>query len=142
MKSLRRWIFWSLIGGAAFWLPVIVLYAVLRGRVSVLSLNLAPLVGLQLLDIVFRMRHKDSPQWGWVLAGIYILGPLAMEIASLTVDYTHQMDWLWFVVFALLPPMTLWFATLWEILISLLIATLLLIVLEGLRQDRNREKVA
>ena len=138
MMSSRRCIFWCLIGGCAFWLPMIVTYAVLRDRSSLVALNVAPLVGLQLLDIVCRIRDKDSPQWRWVLAGIYLLGPLAMEIASLTVDYPHHMDWLWFVVFALLPPMTLWFATLWGIIISVLIATVLL----GLFADHESRTAA
>jgi hypothetical protein len=137
--------FWCLTGGAAFWLPIIVLSAAFGDRVGLVALNMAPLVALQLLDILSRIRGKNFPQWGWVLAGIYIIGPLAIEVAGFVAGdlaLINQWDWLWFILFALLPPLTLWFAALNGMLISVLLATLLLILLEGLRQDRNREKVA
>lgn len=140
----RQSIFWCLTGGGAFWLPVIVLYAVFRDRVSVIALNLAPLAGLALLSIVSRVRGKEWPRWSWVLAGIYILGPVAMEIAPLTGGFNpaiNQSDWLWLFVLALLPPVTLWFATLNGMIISVLMTTVLLIVLAGLRNQHGTRRV-
>ena len=142
-RPSRQSLSWALVGGAAFWLPPIAVYAFSRDRVSLVAESVAALVGIQLMEIVFRVRHTGPPRWWWVLAGIYVLGPLAMEMAAVAGSFPSGVQppgsWLWLALFALLPPVTLWFATLNGMIISVLITTPLLIFLAGRQQDESRE---
>jgi hypothetical protein len=57
---MRQSIFWCVIGGGAFWLPMIVLQTIFGKRVSDVALNVAPLVGLHLLIsyVEFALRRS------------------------------------------------------------------------------------
>jgi hypothetical protein len=113
---VRQAVAWIVVGGSAFWLPVIVAWAILpdsaNDKVSLISLNGAPVIGLLLLPLIRRLRHQSPPRWDWILAGVYILGPTATMIAL----YAHQpwdsltVPWQ-LIAMCLFPPATLWFAT-------------------------------
>jgi hypothetical protein len=80
-----------------------------------------------------------------VLAGIYILGPLSMEIAAITAGFNPAMNqpgnWLWLILLALLPPVTLWFATLNGMIFSVVLVTLVLIFLAQLGKQHGSTQV-
>src|SRR5271156_2843075 len=106
---MRSKIYWIAVGGCAFWLPALILFAAYPRSISPVALNLASLTGLALLGLASLAIHKDKPRWGWVLAGVYILGPAAMFLTS-TLDRTPSPtslpgDWIWLLTFCLLPPM-------------------------------------
>jgi hypothetical protein len=68
-----------------------------------------------------------------------------MEIAAVTAGFTSTInvpkEWLWLTIFALLPPVTLWFATLNGMIISVLLTTLLLMFLAGSQKLPGSDRV-
>jgi hypothetical protein len=115
------------VGGLSFWLPFIVVGATQPDNANVVLLNIVPLAGLILLGAISRIYTKAFPKWGWVLAGIYILGPTAM-LAPSAFFYGPSSpsmpgDNLWLLLFCLFPPTTLYVALLNGMIFSVLIAT-------------------
>ncbi len=117
-------------GGLSFWLPAILVAAALHQNVNTVVLNVVPLAGVILLGAVSWMSTKHFPKWGWVLAGIYILGPISMLAPSLFVHAPSAVsipgEKTWMLLFCLFPPMTLWIALLNGMIFSVLIATVTL----------------
>ena len=127
MKTRLQWI---VIGAGVFWFPVLAVWALLPETLVVE--NVAPLIALMVVGLVSVFR-KLKPRWGWMLAGIYILGPAAMMIPW---QFVHRAsapsvpgETLFFIAFLLFPPMTLWMATLNGTIFSVVIATIALFVL-------------
>ena len=123
---VRQVLYWIVAGGAFFWLPVLIVAAILRDNAGLLALNAGPILGLVVLVLARRLRHRPAPRWGWVLAGIYILGPVALLVAS-SADHgwsTASLKVPWFIaLLCLFPPTTLWFATLSGTLFAVLAPT-------------------
>ncbi len=139
--SLAHAVRWIAAGGVAYWLPFVFLAAAVPLRPNLLVLNLAPVAGLIVLALVVWFRQKRTPRWGWVLAGIYILGPSAMLLANaLTAGPTPSAgagDWMLVLLICLFPPMTLWLATLNLIIFQLVVVTVALIAWEAYRRSRE-----
>ena len=123
--SVRRAIVWCLAGGAAFWLPFVAL-AVIAANPTVLVITLCPLAGLVVLGVVVRSRKGGAPSWGWVLAGIYLLGPGLQLLAFSLTSPPSGRDWAWVVLVSIFPPMTLWLGTLDAVIFPVLIASVAL----------------
>ena len=127
---MRQKLYWIAVGGFAFWLPAVLLSAMYRWNVSTVALNVASLLGTALVGVVTWVTVRRKPKWGMVLAGVYILGPAAMLVTSAfaRIPPTTNLpgDWIWRVMFCLLPPMTLWMATLNGMIFSVLLATIVL----------------
>jgi len=123
-------LFWIVVGGLAFWLPTVVLSAIYRWNISTIALNLASLMGIALVALIAWVAAKRVPRWGWVLAGVYILGPTAMFVAAafVRIPPTTSLpgDWIWRVMFCLFPPMTLWLAALDGMIVSVILVTIAL----------------
>ncbi len=115
-------------GGLAFWLPYIVLAAVSRENAGLFWLNAASLLGLTMLGLVSWTRlHRV--EWGWLLAGVYILGPISVFTESAIsgrFQFADYHSWLVAVLFCLFPPVTLWLSLNNGMFLSVLIATFLL----------------
>jgi hypothetical protein len=137
MRAVR----WIVTGGLAYWLPVILVSAAYRENLSAVTINVASVAGLLILGLTIRARGKPAPQWGWVLAGIYILGPSAMLLAASVGGGPSAPslpgDWLWLVVVCVLPPMTLWLATLDGMIFSVLLVSVALPILGGVARRRE-----
>ena len=117
-------------GGLSFWLPAIVVNAALDQKSNLWTLNVVPLAGVTLLGAATWIGTKHLPKWGWVLAGIYILGPVSMlapaafaRAQSAPADSGGNLI---VVLLCLFPPTTLWFSLLNGMLFSVLIATVTL----------------
>lgn len=127
---MRSKLYWIVIGGLSFWLPAILVGAALHQNGSVLVLNVVPLLSVILLGAASWMCTKHFPKWGWVLAGIYILGPISMLVPSKFFHAPSSVsipgEKLWILLFCLFPPMTLWMALLNGMIFSVLIATVTL----------------
>jgi len=136
MKQRLRWI---VLGGLAFWVPALMLTAIYRWNVGVVALNLGSLTGVAFLGLIGWI-NGSIPEWGWVLAGIYILGPAAIMASSFFDRFSpfvrHAGDWIWFVLFCLFPPMTLWLASLNGMIFSVLIVTVVLPLVAFSRRSR------
>jgi len=126
---LRNTLYWIAIGGLSFWLPVIVVALALNENVDVLTLNLLPLLGLIALGTASRLGSKCWPKWTWVLAGIYILGPVCMMAPAIVRGPSSPSvpkSVLFTVLICIFPPMTLWIALLNGMIFAVIIATLTL----------------
>ena len=77
-RDLLYWIVW---GGLCFWLPSVVSVA-LDPHPNELGLLrtciFLPLAGSASLCAASWIAAKHPPRWGWILAGIYILGPILL----------------------------------------------------------------
>jgi hypothetical protein len=81
-NAMKNRLYCFALGGLSFWLPAIVVAAALHQNLNLWVLNGIPLAGVTLLGAVSWIATKHPPKWGWVLAGIYILGPVSMLAAS------------------------------------------------------------
>jgi len=123
----------------AFWLPAIALTAVYHSGVSILWQNMTSLFGLTVILIADRLWLKSAMKATWILAGVYILGPISLLICAVLTGtrpfWTMGLkDFLFGVLVCLLPPMTLWLSLLSLQIFSVLAATMALPVLEILRR--------
>lgn len=118
------------LGGLAFWMPFVLLSATYRWTENILVLNFASVAGLALVSLTSWVVRKKMPKWGWALAGVYILGPAATFAAWALSPFSSSAslpgDWIWLVTLSLLPPMTLWLATLSGMIFSVLLVTVAL----------------
>jgi hypothetical protein len=127
---MRDRLYWIGVGGLSFWLPVIAVSITPHQNLNLWTLNIVPLAGLILLGVASWFSTKHLPKWGWVLAGIYILGPVSMLTPSVLVHVPSSPNIpgenLWMVLFCLFPPMTLWMAVLNGMIFSVLAVTVIL----------------
>jgi len=125
---MKNKLYWIAVGGLSFWLPAILVAAALHQDVNAIVLNVVSLAGLILLGTVSWIYTKHLPKWGWVLAGIYILGPISMLAPSAFFKAPASIpgEKIWLILFCLFPPMTLWMALLNGMIFSVLIATVAL----------------
>ena len=131
-------LYWIVVGGLSFWLPAIVVAAALHQSVSLWTLNIVPLAGVTLFGAASWITTKRLPRWGWVLAGIYTLGPVSMlapsAIAGIPSSPADSGGNLILVLLCLFPPTTLWFSLLNGMFFSVLIATVTLPFLVAYRR--------
>ena len=127
---MRNRLYWLVVGGLSFWLPAILVGAALHQNVSAVLLNVVSLAGLILVGGTSWMYTKHIPKWDWVLAGIYVLGPVSMLAPLVFVRIppspASSGGTLILVLLCLFPPTTLWFSLLNGMIFSVLIATLTL----------------
>jgi hypothetical protein len=94
------------------------------------TLNVVPLAGVTVLGLASWIGTKHMPKWGWILAGIYILGPVSMlsplAFARIPSSPADSGGNLILVLLCLFPPSTLWFSLLNGMLFSVLIVTVTL----------------
>ena len=139
-RRVRQAFYWIVAGGLAFWLPVIIVDTISGHTASVVTLNIAPAIGLALLAAASRVRHSAAPRWDWVLAGVYILGPAAIVLWGYTAHggAAASRGAPWFVLLlCLFPPTTLWFATLTGTIFAVLAATVGVPLLYAYREMRS-----
>lgn len=77
----RERLYWIAWGGICFWLPSVVSFALdpqpdERGLLR--TIIFFPLAGIASLSAANWIAAKHPPRWGWILAGIYILGPILL----------------------------------------------------------------
>ena len=137
---MRNRLYWIVLGGLSFWVPAILISVALHQNVSLWVLNSVPLVGAALLGAASWAGTKHLPKWGWVLAGIYILGPVSMLAPSLLLHAPAAPNVpgenVWLILFCLFPPMTLWMAVLNGMIFSVLAATVVLPFLAIYNRER------
>lgn len=128
--AVKQNLYWLVLGGLGFWVPFVLLFAIYRSSVSMLALNLLPVAGLALLSLISWIIRKKMPRWGWLLAGVYVFGPVAMLSSAAFTRISPSAGapghWIWFVTLSLIPPMTLWLALLNGVILSVLFVTLAL----------------
>lgn len=138
---MRTRLFWIIAGGLSFWLPAIVEYTALDQNASWFVSNVLSLAGLAILGVATWAVTKRLPKWGWVLTGIYLLGPISMLAPSAFV-HNHSSasvpgGKIWLVLFCLFPPMTLWISLLTGMIFAVLIATAILPFLAAYQRNRS-----
>jgi hypothetical protein len=138
---MKNGLYWITAGGLSFWIPAMVVVAALHQDVSLWSLNVVPLAGVALLCVATWIGTKHMPRWGWVLAGIYILGPVSM-LAPLAFVHAppspaNSGGTLILILLCLFPPTTLWLSLLNGMIFSVLIATVTLPLLAAYLSGRD-----
>lgn len=68
---MRNRLYWTVLGGLSFWIPPVLMSAMLHQNVRLVALNAAPLAGVTLLGVASWIGTRHLPKWPWVLAGIY-----------------------------------------------------------------------
>jgi len=140
-SAMKNRLYWVAVGGFSFWLPAIAVDAIFRQNVNLWTLNLVPLAGVALLGVATWLATKHPPRWGWVLVGIYVLGPVSMLAPSVIFHVpsspTIPGETTWMVLFCLFPPMTLWMALLNGMLFSVIGVTVILPFLAVYRRNRR-----
>jgi hypothetical protein len=135
---MRKKLYWIAVGGLSFWLPAILVGVALHQNVNAVLLNVVSLAGVILLGLASWMYTKHFPKWGWVLAGIYILGPICMlaplAFSRIPSPPAGSGGTLILVLLCLFPPTTLWFALLNGMIFSVLFATVTLPFLANYHQ--------
>jgi hypothetical protein len=132
--NTRGRLYCVVVGGLAFWLPAIVLYAVFHQRVSILWINILSVLGLAALVIFDRIYGGWAIRWNWALAGVYIFGPISILTEGLLSGATPPWEGgqrlLFDVLVCLLPPMTVWLSLLSGQIFSVLAVTIALPLIE------------
>jgi len=141
--KIRDKMCWSALGGLAFWLPVIILSAIFHDKTSWVRLNAGSLLGLTALGVLGWTRKSPVPRWSWVLAGVYILGPVSMTVANAfagaILPSLSSPGYLIFdIVICLLPPLTPWLSLYDGMFVSVLPATVVLVLLAAHGRDKQR----
>lgn len=138
---MKNGMYWIAVGGLSFWLPAIVAAIALHQNANLWTLNAVPLAGLALLGVATWIATKHMPEWGWVLAGIYILGPVSMLAPSVFLHAPSSANVpgenTWMFLFCLFSPMTLWMAVLNGMIFSVLIATVTLPFLAACEESKT-----
>jgi hypothetical protein len=124
---MKNILYWIAAGGLSFWLPVIMIYAIFWDRTNTVALNVGSVLGLVILGLACKVYKKKMPRWGWVLAGIYILGPSAILTTGAFTKIQsspaiHGGNYI-LLILCLFPPTTLWFSLLDGTLFSVVAAT-------------------
>src|ERR1700735_4819276 len=119
---MKNRLYWIAVGRISFWLPAIVVNAALNQKSNLWTLNVVPLAGVTVLGLASWIGTKHMPKWGWILAGIYILGPVSMlsplAFARIPSSPADSGGNLILVLLCLFPPSTLWFSLLNGMLFS------------------------
>jgi hypothetical protein len=137
--AMRNKLCWLAVGGLSFWIPAIVVETALQNA-NLWTVNIPPLAGLALLSAASWIVTKHLPKWGWVLAGIYILGPVSMMAPSVYIRPSPAKipgQNTMMLLICLFPPMTLWLALLNGMIFAVLIATVILPLLAAYLKDRR-----
>ena len=80
---MRKRLYWIALGGIFFWLPSVLSVVLIPvGLWGLRTSIILPLAGIASLCAATWIGTKKAPSWGWILAGIYILGPIAMLARS------------------------------------------------------------
>jgi hypothetical protein len=80
---MRERLYWIALGGICFWLPSVVSVVLIPvGLWGLRTAIILPLAGIASLCATSWIGTKNAPIWGWILAGIHILGPIAMLARS------------------------------------------------------------
>lgn len=129
--KIRDRIYLIAMGGLAFWTPVIILSVIFGENTSWVWLNVASFSGLIVLGLFSWIRKSPPSRWIWILAGIYILGPVSIILASafaggIPPSLSTPGYLIFEIVVCLLPPLTLWMSLNDGMFLSVIAATLVL----------------
>src|SRR5215469_13130090 len=88
---MRERLYWIALGGICFWLPSVVSVVLMPvGLWGLRTAILLPLAGIASLCAASWIGTKNAPRWGWILAGIYIFGPIAMLARSVVFYFSSS----------------------------------------------------
>jgi hypothetical protein len=139
---MKKWIRYSLLGAIGFWIPGLILTALVRRELGLTLFTVLPIIGLLFaywLASKSTNRTADSPSIAaCMLFGIYVLGSWFGMIENTFVGAGfHEMSRqdLWFLVLCFLPPVTWLMAG--EQLFALIFVTLFL-TFAHFRWERGR----
>jgi len=115
-QDLRLAVAAVLLGGISFWLPVTIVEWVTKRELSVaVGLILHFVTELGVYFLVARRWKRTAPSLAlYMCLGLYVLGPLLMEIGytALQGGFTKFQGWhdIQYLILLSIPPMALWFA--------------------------------
>ena len=116
---MRERLYWIALGGIYFWLPSVVSVVLDRHLHPVLrTFVILPLAGFAFLCAASWIASRREPKWGWILAGIYVLGSI-LNLGSVvfhvpfqvSLNVSGEITWR-MILLCLLPHVYLWMAVL------------------------------
>ena len=117
---MRERLYWIALGGIWFWLSSLVSVVVLEPHKHnpLWTFVILPLAGFAFLCAASWIASRREPKWGWILAGIYIVGSilnLAMSVVfhvdRFPLNISREITWK-MTLLCFLPPVYLWMAVL------------------------------
>ncbi|HEX7422466.1 MAG TPA: hypothetical protein VF311_01075 [Terriglobales bacterium] len=135
-----------LIGALAFWIPVLLLEGLSKGRYSITIVNVLPVVCAACLYWLLRRGHfgKLKALSLYMLAGIYLLGPLSITIAGSAfgggfTQLTGRHDALWLVLASIVSPLAMVMAGYNGTIFGLLGITIIFILAAAMKSQTSDE---
>jgi hypothetical protein len=116
---MRERLYWIALGGICFWLPSVVSVVLDRHLHPVLrTFVILPLAEFAFLCAASWIASRREPKWGWILAGIYVLGSI-LNLGSVvfhvpfqvSLNVSGEITWR-MILLCLLPHVYLWMAVL------------------------------
>lgn len=123
--AVKRALYWIAAGGLSFWLPPVLASAISGNTGSWVTLNVVSVLGLVALSAVYWAYRRTAPSWGWISAGVYILGPVSIFTAGAFSNgpsgsaISHGSSFV-LILLCLFPPATLWLSVLNSTIFSVL----------------------
>jgi hypothetical protein len=135
LRGLRRFLSSALVGGIAFWLPVIAVELLRRGQISPIAGTILPLATqLGCYVTLSRQRSTKRRLALSMLVGLYLVGPLSMEIGATAggggFSQFHGWTDAGYLLFcSLFPPATLMLSTYHMTLLSVILSSVSMLIL-------------
>ena len=139
----RKRILCVVLGGICFWTPTSLIEIVTRHELNLATATLLPPALLVLTYIGLRTRLGVKRSGLWMLAGVYVLGPIFMMAAwtplrgGFHISFGSVRDWLYLGLMCVVPPFTLVLAGYDGTLFGVLLATLLMPLLQWWTDKRG-----
>src|ERR1700722_682642 len=73
---------WAVSGAAAFWFPIILVFAAERASTNMLVANLMAMLGFLVCWALRRWVYPQGRQSIWILLGLYFFGPILLSTAT------------------------------------------------------------
>jgi hypothetical protein len=132
---MGRFFLWALLGGISFWLPITLVEILKRGEIGPILGTALPLATQLGSYAFFARRGLGRPHLAVpMLAGLYVLGPLFIEIDATTrhAGFSQFHGWRdvgYLFLCSIFPPATLMLATYQMTLMGVILSSAAMLVL-------------
>ncbi len=123
-------VIWLLSGALSFWLPIIFAFAIDRSDTRMLVPNVLAVLTASLCYAALRWLYHGERLAGWMLFGLYVLGPILLCTATSFANggFSQVRGWqiAWILLACIFPPIELLLAGVSGVGPGLLVVTAIL----------------